>query len=65
MTYDAIIVGSRIAGATTAMLLARAGYKVLVVDRATLPSDTTHLTSAGIEEKARRSSSRNAEVLCV
>lgn len=43
--FDAIVVGARCAGATTAMLLARQGYKVLVVDRATFPSDTisTHL----------------------
>jgi 2-polyprenyl-6-methoxyphenol hydroxylase-like FAD-dependent oxidoreductase len=44
-TYDAIIVGARCAGAPTAMLLARKGYRVLVVDRATFPSDTisTHV----------------------
>ena len=43
--YDAIVVGARCAGSPTAMLLARHGYKVLVVDRATFPSDTisTHL----------------------
>src|SRR5205823_14033423 len=38
--YDAIVVGARCAGSPTAMLLARKGYKVLVVDRATFPSDT-------------------------
>jgi flavin-dependent dehydrogenase len=38
--YDAIIVGARVAGAPTAMLLARKGYKVLLVDKATFPSDT-------------------------
>ena len=38
--YDAIIVGARCAGAPTAMLLARKGYRVLLVDRATFPSDT-------------------------
>ena len=38
--YDAIIVGARCAGATTAMLLARKGYRVLLVDRASFPSDT-------------------------
>ena len=45
MSYDAIVVGARCAGAPTAMLLARAGYKVLVVDRSTFPSDTisTHV----------------------
>lgn len=44
-TYDAIVVGARCAGSPTAMLLARKGYKVLLVDRATFPSDTisTHL----------------------
>ena len=43
--YDAIVVGARCAGAPTAMLLARKGYRVLAVDRATFPSDTvsTHL----------------------
>jgi flavin-dependent dehydrogenase len=37
--YDAIVVGARCAGASTAMLLARAGHKVLLVDRATFPSE--------------------------
>ena len=42
--YDAIVVGARCAGSPTAMLLARKGYKVLLVDRATFPSDimSTH-----------------------
>ena len=45
MIYDAIVVGARCAGSPTAMLLARRGYRVLLVDRATFPSDTmsTHL----------------------
>jgi 2-polyprenyl-6-methoxyphenol hydroxylase-like FAD-dependent oxidoreductase len=38
--YDAIVVGARCAGSPTAMLLARQGYRVLVVDKATFPSDT-------------------------
>ncbi len=38
--YDVIVVGARIAGATTAMLLARQGLRVLAVDRASFPSDT-------------------------
>ena len=44
-SYDAIVVGARCAGSPTGMLLARMGYKVLVVDQATFPSDTvsTHL----------------------
>lgn len=37
--YDAIIVGARCAGAPTASLLARKGYRVLLVDRSTFPSD--------------------------
>jgi flavin-dependent dehydrogenase len=43
--YDAIIVGARCAGSPTAMLLARKGYRVLVVDKARFPSDTisTHI----------------------
>jgi flavin-dependent dehydrogenase len=38
--YDAIVVGARCAGSPTAMLLARHGHRVLLVDRATFPSDT-------------------------
>ncbi|MGZ4617858.1 MAG: NAD(P)/FAD-dependent oxidoreductase [Frankiaceae bacterium] len=38
--YDAIIVGARVAGASTALLLARKGMSVLVLDRASFPSDT-------------------------
>jgi flavin-dependent dehydrogenase len=42
--YDAIVLGARCAGAPTAMLLARKGYRVLLVDKATFPSDimSTH-----------------------
>jgi flavin-dependent dehydrogenase len=42
--YDAIVVGARCAGSPTAMLLARKGYRVLLLDRATFPSDilSTH-----------------------
>jgi 2-polyprenyl-6-methoxyphenol hydroxylase-like FAD-dependent oxidoreductase len=38
--YDAIVVGARCAGSPTAMLLARQGYRVLLVDKARFPSDT-------------------------
>ena len=38
--YDAIVVGARCGGSPTAMLLARMGYRVLVVDKATFPKDT-------------------------
>lgn len=43
--YDAIVVGARCAGSPTAMLLARKGYRVLLLDRAAFPSDTvsTHI----------------------
>lgn len=37
--YDAIVIGARCAGSPTAMLLARKGYRVLLVDKATFPSD--------------------------
>ncbi len=37
--YDAIVVGARCAGSPTALLLARKGYKVLLMDRSTFPSD--------------------------
>src|SRR5579883_1559237 len=42
--YDAIVVGARVAGAPAAMLLARKGYRVLLIDRDTFPSDimSTH-----------------------
>lgn len=40
--YDAIVIGARCAGASTAMLLARKGFKVLLVDRATFPKDIPH-----------------------
>jgi len=40
--YDAIVIGARCAGASTAMLLARAGLDVPLVDRAALPSDLAH-----------------------
>ncbi len=39
-SYDAIIVGARAAGAATAMLLARQGRRVLVVDRGRYGADT-------------------------
>ena len=43
--YDVIVVGARCAGSPTAMLLARKGYRVLLVDKASFPSDiiSTHL----------------------
>jgi flavin-dependent dehydrogenase len=40
--YDAIVVGARVAGAATAMLLARRGFEVLLVDRARFPGEIPH-----------------------
>ena len=40
--YDVIVVGARCSGSPTAMLLARKGYKVLLVDRAAFPSHIPH-----------------------
>jgi 2-polyprenyl-6-methoxyphenol hydroxylase-like FAD-dependent oxidoreductase len=54
--WDAIVVGGRLAGSATAMLLARAGMRVLCVDRARLGSDTvsTHaLMRAGVLQLSR------------
>jgi 2-polyprenyl-6-methoxyphenol hydroxylase-like FAD-dependent oxidoreductase len=54
--YDVIVIGARCAGAPTAMLLARAGHRVLLVDRAGFPSDTlsTHyIHQPGVAALAR------------
>ena len=47
--YDAVIIGARCAGAATALLLARSGAKVLLVDRQAYGSDTmsTHALMRG------------------
>ena len=55
-TYDAIVVGARVAGASTAMLLARAGATVLLLERSPYGSDTvsTHgLMRAGVLQLSR------------
>jgi 2-polyprenyl-6-methoxyphenol hydroxylase-like FAD-dependent oxidoreductase len=48
-TYDAVVVGARCAGAATAMLLARRGLRVLLVDRGRYGTDTlsTHALMRG------------------
>ncbi|MGN6565780.1 MAG: NAD(P)/FAD-dependent oxidoreductase [Thermomicrobiales bacterium] len=54
--YDAIVVGARCAGSPTAMLLARKGYRVLLLDRDTFPSDhmSTHwIHQPGVARLAR------------
>jgi flavin-dependent dehydrogenase len=38
--YDVVVVGARVAGAATALHLARAGHDVLIVDRVGPPADT-------------------------
>src|ERR1700750_1378202 len=47
--YDAVIIGARCAGAATALLLARSGAKVLLIDRQAYGSDTmsTHALMRG------------------
>lgn len=50
--YDVIVIGARCAGSPTAMLLARRGYSVLLVDKATFPSDklsTHYIQPPGVE----------------
>ena len=53
VSVDAVVVGGRCAGAAVAMLLARQGHRVLVVDQDTFPSDmklSTHLVwHAGVD----------------
>jgi flavin-dependent dehydrogenase len=39
---DAVVIGARCAGATTALVLARRGLDVLLVDRAAFPSEIPH-----------------------
>jgi 2-polyprenyl-6-methoxyphenol hydroxylase-like FAD-dependent oxidoreductase len=54
--YDAIVVGARCAGSPTAMLLARKGYRVLLVDKATFPSDimsTHYIHQPGVAQLQR------------
>lgn len=48
LDYDVIIIGARVAGSILACLLGDMGYRVLVLDRSTFPSDTlsTHFFRA-------------------
>jgi menaquinone-9 beta-reductase len=48
-SYDALVVGARCAGAATAMLMARKGMRVLMIDRAPYGTDTisTHALMRG------------------
>ena len=54
--YDVVVVGGRVAGASTAMLLARAGARVALLDRSSYGSDTvsTHgLMRGGVLQLSR------------
>lgn len=54
--YDAIIIGARCAGSPLAMLLARKGYRVLLLDKAAFPSDTIsthHIHQPGVARLKR------------
>ncbi|MGW1341218.1 NAD(P)/FAD-dependent oxidoreductase [Kribbella sp. NPDC002412] len=54
--YDVVVVGARCAGAATGMLLGRMGHRVVMVDKAGLPSDTlsTHgLLRGGVVQLSR------------
>ena len=54
--HDVVIVGGRVAGAATAMLLARLGHEVAVVDQASFPGDTvsTHsIARSGVVQLRR------------
>ncbi len=56
LEYDIVVVGARVAGAPTAMLLSRMGHRVLMVDRVAMPSDTvsTHaLLRSGVLQMER------------
>src|SRR4249920_4198973 len=53
---DVVVVGGRVAGSATAMLLARLGHDVVVVDQASFPSDTvsTHaIARSGVVQLRR------------
>ena len=54
--HQVVVVGARVAGAATAMLLARAGHDVVLLDRSPFPSDTvsTHgIARGGVVQLSR------------
>jgi flavin-dependent dehydrogenase len=54
--HEVVVVGGRVAGSATAMLLARLGHDVVVVDQASFPSDTvsTHsIARSGVVQLGR------------
>jgi 2-polyprenyl-6-methoxyphenol hydroxylase-like FAD-dependent oxidoreductase len=71
--FDAIVIGARCAGSATGMLLSRKGHRVLVVDRATFPSDvisthflwphgTSYLNRWGLLEQVLASTPSHTEI---
>src|SRR5262245_3569900 len=55
-TCEVVVVGARCTGAATAMLLARAGHDVVLLERSAVPSDTTSthsLVRAGVVQLSR------------
>ena len=54
--FDVVVIGARCAGAATAMLLARAGHRVLMVDRGRYGTDTlsTHALMRGAVVQLQR-----------
>ncbi|WP_155372913.1 FAD-dependent oxidoreductase [Catellatospora vulcania] len=56
MDYDVIVVGARCAGSPTAMLFARLGYRVLLLERSAFPSDkisTLYIQQPGVARLKR------------
>ena len=65
--YDVVVVGGRVAGSATAMLLARLGHDVVVMDQASFPSDTisTHsIARSGVVQLQRRPGHQAGHVPC-
>ncbi|MFK4546984.1 2-polyprenyl-6-methoxyphenol hydroxylase-like FAD-dependent oxidoreductase [Streptomyces tendae] len=56
VVYDVIVVGARAAGAPAAMLFARAGHRVLLLERSAFPADTLstlYIQQPGVARLAR------------
>ncbi|MDQ3643856.1 MAG: FAD-dependent monooxygenase, partial [Actinomycetota bacterium] len=51
--YDVIVVGGRCAGSATGMLLARRGYRVLILDRVSFPADVACTHQLTVASAAR------------
>ena len=57
---DVVVVGARLAGCAVAAPLARAGRKVVVLDKMSFPSDqlSTHVLMPGRHQRAREARAR-------